>query len=284
MAEEIAAFDADDYWNSGECWQAGYYDSKEAFMEDWLLETEEDFRECLLEEWLDSQWWDYWDGQRVERTRAQLGGVAGQVGVMVDGTYVQFPDAVPEVVNGRTMVPCRQVLEAFGGTVTYENGEAVCRLEGVTMRFKDGRDTAAMTLADGTETIVQMDVPCYYKNGRTYIPVRFFAEALGCDVLWDGAYDTAVILRRDKITAELDSRFTVLNRFLEAMRSGAMEPKRLRFVQVRADRAPSLVLAEGCRGGKPGLTVEAPLILQYPDGSPTAELDAIYFRQQEDLP
>ena len=220
MAEEIAAFDANAYWNSGECWQAGYYDSKEAFMEDWLLETEEDFRECLLEEWLDSQWWDYWDGQRVERTRAQLGGVAGQVGVMVDGTYVQFPDAVPEVVNGRTMVPCRQVLEAFGGTVTYENGEAVCRLEGVTMRFKDGRDTAAMTLADGTETIVQMDVPCYYKNGRTYIPVRFFAEALGCDVLWDGAYDTAVILRRDKITAELDSRFTVLNRFLEAMRSG----------------------------------------------------------------
>ena len=60
--------------------------------------------------------------------------------------------------------------------------------------------------------------------------------------------------------------------------------ERLRFVQVRADRAPSLVLAGGCRGGKPGLTVEAPLILQHPDGSPTAELDAIYFRQQEDLP
>ena len=220
MAGEIAAFDADAYWNSGECWQAAYYDSKEAFMEDWLLETEEDFRECLLEEWLDDQWWDYWQAQEVERTRAQLGGVAGQVGVMVDGTYVQFPDAVPEVVNGRTMVPCRQVLEAFGGTVTYENGEAVCRLEGVTMRFQDGRDTALLTLADGTETTVQMDVPCYYKNGRTYIPVRFFAEALGCDVLWDGTYDTAVILRRDKITAELDSRFTVLNRFLSALQSG----------------------------------------------------------------
>ena len=220
MAGEIAAFDANAYWNSGECWQAAYYDSKEAFMEDWLLETEEDFRECLLEEWLDDQWWDYWQAQEVERTRAQLGGVAGQVGVMVDGTYVQFPDAVPEVVNGRTMVPCRQVLEAFGGTVTYENGEAVCRLEGVTMRFQDGRDTALLTLADGTETTVQMDVPCYYKNGRTYIPVRFFAEALGCDVLWDGTYDTAVILRRDKITAELDSRFTVLNRFLKAMQSG----------------------------------------------------------------
>lgn len=220
MADEIAAFDADDYWNSGECWQAEYYDSKEAFMKSWLLETEKDFQDCLLENWLDDQWLDYWMGQEAERTRTKLGGVAGQVGVMVDGTYVQFPDAVPEVVNGRTMVPCRQVLEAFGGTVTYENGEAVCRLEGVTLRFQDSRDTAVMTLADGTETTVQMDVPCYYKNGRTYIPVRFFAEALGCDVLWDQTYDTAVILRRDKVTAELDSRFTVLNRFLSAMQSG----------------------------------------------------------------
>ena len=222
MAGEIAAFDADAYWNSGECWQAEYYDSKEDFMEDWLLKTEEDFRECLLEEWLDGQWWDYWDAQQVERTRTKLGGVAGQVGVMVDETYVEFPDAVPEVVGGRTMVPCRQVLEAFGGAVTYENGEAVCRLEGVTLRFKAGRDTAIVTRADGTETTVPMDVACYCKNGRTYIPVRFFAEALGCDVLWDGMYETAVILRRDKVTAALDSRFTVLNRFLAALQAGEL--------------------------------------------------------------
>ena len=71
---------------------------------------------------------------------------------------------------------------------------------------------------------------------------------------------------------------------LAAMRACAVEPKRLRFVQLREGQAPSLVLAEGCRGGKPGLSVEAPLLLQTPDGSPTAELDAIYFRQQEDTP
>ena len=71
---------------------------------------------------------------------------------------------------------------------------------------------------------------------------------------------------------------------LEAMRASGLEPKRLRFVQPRGDRAPSLVLAEGCRGGKPGLTLEPPLLLQPSDGSPTAELDTIYFRQQEDTP
>ena len=68
------------------------------------------------------------------------------------------------------------------------------------------------------------------------------------------------------------------------MRSYTLEPKRLRFVCKTAGAAPSLLLLEGRRGGKPGLSVEPPLILQNDDGSPTAELDAIYFRKQEDTP
>ena len=68
------------------------------------------------------------------------------------------------------------------------------------------------------------------------------------------------------------------------LRETGLEPKRLRFVVNRTGAAPSLVLLEGRRGGKPGLTVEPPLILQKPDGSPTEELDAIYFRTTEDTP
>ena len=64
-----------------------------------------------------------------------------------------------------------------------------------------------------------------------------------------------------------------------ALRSAAMEPKRLRFVCKAAGQSPSLILVEGRRGGKPGLTIEPPLILQNPDGTPTDEVDAIYFRR-----
>lgn len=71
---------------------------------------------------------------------------------------------------------------------------------------------------------------------------------------------------------------------LEALRAAALEPKRLRFVCSGAEDAPSLVLAEGRRGGRPGLAVEPPLILRTAAGTPTAELDAIYFRQQEEHP
>ena len=65
---------------------------------------------------------------------------------------------------------------------------------------------------------------------------------------------------------------------LTAMRAHGLEPKRLRMVQHTAAAAPSLVLAEARRGGRPGLTVEAPLYLKDPDGSESDDYRAAYFR------
>jgi tRNA1Val (adenine37-N6)-methyltransferase len=61
--------------------------------------------------------------------------------------------------------------------------------------------------------------------------------------------------------------------------ASGLEPKRLRFVQHRPDSAPNLVLIESRRGGKPGLTVEAPLIMTTPDGSDSPEIKRIYHRR-----
>ena len=68
-----------------------------------------------------------------------------------------------------------------------------------------------------------------------------------------------------------------------ALRENGLEPKRLRLVCARPEKAPSLLLLEARRGGRPGLQAEPPLILENPDGSPTAELDRIYFREEAPL-
>lgn len=68
-----------------------------------------------------------------------------------------------------------------------------------------------------------------------------------------------------------------------ALRESGLEPKRLRFVCVRPERAPSLILMEARRGGRPGLRAEPPLALENADGSPTAELNRIYFREEAPL-
>lgn len=67
---------------------------------------------------------------------------------------------------------------------------------------------------------------------------------------------------------------------METARRHKLEPKRLRMVQNRADSAPSLLLLECRRGGGAGMQVEAPLLLTNRDGSPSAELDTIYFRDK----
>lgn len=71
-----------------------------------------------------------------------------------------------------------------------------------------------------------------------------------------------------------------LTDLLCTLRQTGLEPKRVRFAAVRPDKAPSLVLLEARRGGRPGLRVEPPLFLETPSGSPTAELDRIYFREE----
>ena len=58
----------------------------------------------------------------------------------------------------------------------------------------------------------------------------------------------------------------------------SIEPKRLREVQYRIGRAPNLVLIEGRRGGRKGISVEAPLILTNEDGTETKEVLEIYRR------
>lgn len=63
-----------------------------------------------------------------------------------------------------------------------------------------------------------------------------------------------------------------------ALRESGLEPKRLRMVEARPGAAPSLLLLEARRGGKPGLTIEWPLRLTDETGAPTAEYDAAYFR------
>ncbi len=63
---------------------------------------------------------------------------------------------------------------------------------------------------------------------------------------------------------------------LVAMRDAGIEPKRLRMVQPRHNAPPSIVLVEGKRGGKSGLSIFPPLIIYDQNGVYTNEIADIY--------
>ena len=57
------------------------------------------------------------------------------------------------------------------------------------------------------------------RGGRTYVPVRFFAEAFGLTVHWDQDMQTAVLYDRAALVSDIDSKFTVLNKWIKAQPS-----------------------------------------------------------------
>ena len=63
---------------------------------------------------------------------------------------------------------------------------------------------------------------------------------------------------------------------MDAMRKFHIEPKRLRLVHPKADRAPNIVLMEGIKQARPMLTILPPLIVYHQDGTETDELKKIY--------
>ncbi|MBW7572808.1 tRNA1(Val) (adenine(37)-N6)-methyltransferase [Caproiciproducens faecalis] len=59
------------------------------------------------------------------------------------------------------------------------------------------------------------------------------------------------------------------------LRAAGLEPKRLRLVQQRADKAPSLFLLQATRGGKPGMVIDPVLLIEDGNGY-SEEMRKIY--------
>lgn len=156
--------------------------------------------------------------------------------VQLMGENVVFPDAQPETVNNRTMVPLRAMVDALKGETGYDGATAsvTAKVGDTTVRFALGGDRLYWSgpadkapeglVKAGGENYLTMDVKPYEKNGRTYVPVRFFAEAFGLTVKWDEWQMTAVVYDEETLIDSIDSRFTVLNKWLAAQ--PARDPER----------------------------------------------------------
>ncbi|MDD3921697.1 MAG: hypothetical protein PHO41_11055, partial [Eubacteriales bacterium] len=62
----------------------------------------------------------------------------------------------------------------------------------------------------------------------------------------------------------------------DALRAVRLEPKRMRMVCAKAEKAPYLLLVEAVKNGKPSLLWMPPLIVYNDDGTQTSEFRHIY--------
>jgi len=117
----------------------------------------------------------------------------GSASYMVD-SQKHIMDAVSYMKNNRVFVPVRYLAYACGVTeenIVYENG--------VIHLISDDK-VIRMVINDRTIVVNGlskfMDVAPELVRGRTYLPARYVAEALGYTVSWDASTQTVSIIRR----------------------------------------------------------------------------------------
>jgi len=107
---------------------------------------------------------------------------AGPVTLELNGKTLTGLDVPPTIIDGRTYLPYRAILTALGAEVEWDEGSktAVAVKDGITIKAKIGE-----TYMDVGGQKLTMDVPNRIVDGRTMIPVRYIAQALGSSVQWD---------------------------------------------------------------------------------------------------
>ncbi|MDQ6420057.1 beta-propeller domain-containing protein [Paenibacillus sp. LHD-117] len=110
----------------------------------------------------------------------------GEIGVTVQGKPLKL--ATPAYIkSGSTLIPLREIAEALGATVTYNETDG--GLKTVTLE-RNGR-TALLTIGSATMTAngktVKLPLAPRVENSITMVPLRALSEALGTVVAWDGA-------------------------------------------------------------------------------------------------
>lgn len=107
--------------------------------------------------------------------------VVGQKSMTVDGAK-QSLEVAPLLKDNTTYVPIKYVLDAFGGTSTWNNAAK-------KITVKRGTDVLELTVGEKeffvNGTSKQAEVSPIVVDGRTLVPLRLVSEQLGIGVNWE---------------------------------------------------------------------------------------------------
>lgn len=117
------------------------------------------------------------------------------VTVRMNGQLLHFPDpqAQPQIVNGRTMVPFRQAAEFLGIDLHFEDATRTISFDHNGRSFIHVMFTS-FVIIDG-QTIVY-DTGSQNINGFTLMPLNMLLDAVEAEATWDNATRTALIQTR----------------------------------------------------------------------------------------
>jgi hypothetical protein len=92
--------------------------------------------------------------------------------------------------SGRTLVPVRYLADALGATTNWDGTTHTVTVTTAVYTIQLVIGSSRLTVDGQAQT---MDAAPVINNGRTYLPARWVAQAMGYDVAWDAANKIVVI-------------------------------------------------------------------------------------------
>ena len=123
----------------------------------------------------------------------------GNPNMTVNGTEKPIDEngTAPVIINDRTLLPVRAVVEEIGGDVEWDG-------ETQTVVLAYGEDIVVLEIDNTTayhnEEPSTLEAAPTIINDRTMLPIRFIAESFKFDVEWDGETQTVTITKAAEAT------------------------------------------------------------------------------------
>ena len=113
-----------------------------------------------------------------------------EISVNGESKNIDESGTVPEIINGRTFIPVRALIENIGGNASWDNETKTATLNYIDDEIKLTVDSKTAYYNNNS---TELDVAPVIVNGRTMLPVRFIAENFGFDVDWNSDSKTITI-------------------------------------------------------------------------------------------
>jgi N-acetylmuramoyl-L-alanine amidase len=118
--------------------------------------------------------------------------------VKINGQPI-YVDSAPYLKNNRTFVPVRFVAEAFSMEVEWIQDEKKTILKDETKTIEMQLNSNKL-IVNGEE--ITMDATVEGVDGRTMVPIRYFAELMGFAIEWDDATCSVELFKDDVVIPE----------------------------------------------------------------------------------
>lgn len=129
----------------------------------------------------------------------------------------------PVIMNDRTLLPVRAIVEELGGRVEWD-----AETSEVTLSYGDSviSLTIESTNAYLNGTLQTLDTAPVIINERTMLPIRFIAEGFDFDVVWDGDRQEVKIMKNGRTDVDNLSDMILIEGGTFTMGSSSDEPER----------------------------------------------------------